>query len=108
MVLDNLSAHKGPAVHWWLLRHPRFQFHFTPTYASWLNLVERFSGLLTAKALKRGSHTRIPQLRRSSPTSRRTTNAASPARPGSGLNDNLALCPALPCLALDAESNPLE
>jgi transposase len=63
VVLDNLSAHKAPAVHRWLLRHPRFQFHFTPTYASWLNLVERFFGLLTAKALKRGSHTSIPQLR---------------------------------------------
>lgn len=63
VVLDNLSAHKTPAVHRWLLRHPRFTFHFTPTYASWLNLVERFFGLLTEKALKRGSHTSIPQLR---------------------------------------------
>lgn len=63
VVLDNLSAHKAPAVHRWLLRHPRVHFHFTPTYASWLNLVERFFGLLTAKALKRGSHTSIPQLR---------------------------------------------
>ena len=63
VVLDNLSAHKAPAVHRWLLRHPRVQFHFTPTYASWLNLVERFFGLLTAKALKRESHSSIPQLR---------------------------------------------
>lgn len=63
IVLDNLSAHKAPAVHRWLLRHPRFHFHFTPTYSSWLNLVERFFGLLTEKALKRGSHTSIPQLR---------------------------------------------
>ena len=63
VVLDNLSAHKTPAVHRWLLRHPRFTFHFTPTYASWLNLVERFFGLLTEKALKRGSHTSLPQLR---------------------------------------------
>jgi transposase/transposase-like protein len=50
-------------VHRWLLRHPRVHFHFTPTYASWLNLVERFFGLLTEKALKRGSHTSIAQLR---------------------------------------------
>src|ERR671915_2512807 len=50
----------GPA---WLLRHARVQFHFTPTYASWLNLVERFLGLLTEKALRRGSHTSIAQLR---------------------------------------------
>ncbi len=63
VVLDNLSAHKAPAVQRWLLRHPRVHFHFTPTYASWLNLVERFFGLLTEKALKRGSHTSIPQLR---------------------------------------------
>jgi transposase len=63
VVLDNLSAHKAPAVHRWLLRHPRFHFHFTPTYASWLNLVERFFGLLTEKALKRGSHTSVTQLR---------------------------------------------
>jgi hypothetical protein len=46
-----------------VLRHPRVHFHFTPTYASWLNLVERFFGLLTEKALKRGSHTSIAQLR---------------------------------------------
>ena len=63
VVLDNLSAHKAPAVQRWLLRHPRVHFHFTPTYASWLNQVERFFGLLTAKALKRGSHTSLPQLR---------------------------------------------
>lgn len=63
VVLDNLSAHKAPAVHRWLLRHPRVHFHFTPTYGSWLNMVERFFGLLTEKALRRGSHTSIPQLR---------------------------------------------
>jgi transposase len=63
VVLDNLSAHRAPPVQRWLLRHPRVHFHFTPTYASWLNLVERFFGLLTEKALKRGSHTSIAQLR---------------------------------------------
>ena len=63
VVLDNLATHKAPVVHRWLLRHPRVHLHFTPTYASWLNLVERFFGLLTAKALKRGSHTSLPQLR---------------------------------------------
>ena len=61
VILDNLSAHKAPAVKRWLARHPRF--HFTPTYSSWLNLVERFFGLLTEHALKRGSHTSIPMLR---------------------------------------------
>lgn len=63
VILDNLSAHKAPAVKRWLARHPRFHLHFTPTYASWLNLVERFFALLTEDALKRGSHTSIPQLR---------------------------------------------
>lgn len=63
VVLDNLSAHKAPPVHRWLLLHPRFVLHFTPTYASWLNLVERFFGLLTGHALQRGSHTSVPQLR---------------------------------------------
>ena len=63
VILDNLSAHKAPEVKRWLLRNPRFQFHFTPTYSSWLNLVERFFGLLTEHALKRGSHTSVPVLR---------------------------------------------
>lgn len=63
VILDNLSAHKGPDVQRWLVRHPRFLLHFTPTYSSWLNLVERFFALLTEEALSRGSHTSIPQLR---------------------------------------------
>lgn len=63
VVLDNLTTHKAPAVHRWLIRHTRFHLHFTPTYASWLNLVERFFGLLTEHALRRGSHTSTAQLR---------------------------------------------
>jgi transposase len=64
VILDNLSAHKAPVVQRWLARHPRFHFHYTPTYSSWLNLVERFFGLLTEEALKRGSHTGILELRK--------------------------------------------
>jgi transposase len=56
VVLDNLSTHKTPEIKRWLTRHPRFHLHFTPTHASWLNLVERFFGLLTEHALRRGSH----------------------------------------------------
>jgi len=56
VVLDNLSTHKTPAVHRWFLRHPRFHVHFTPTYSSWLNQVERWFALLEQKALKRGVH----------------------------------------------------
>ncbi len=45
------------------MRHPRFHLHFTPTYGSWLNLVERLFGLLTEHALRRGSHNSVKQLR---------------------------------------------
>ena len=63
VILDNLSAHKATEVQRWLARHPRFHMHFTPTYSAWLNLVERFFGLLTEHALKRGSHASVPILR---------------------------------------------
>jgi transposase len=63
MSCSTISPRTKPAVQRWLVRHPHVPFHFTPTYASRLNLVERFFGLLTEKAIKRGSHTRIPQLR---------------------------------------------
>lgn len=63
VVLDNLSTHKTPAVMRWLVRHPRFHLHFTPTHASWLNMVERFFGLLTQRALQRGSHNNVLELR---------------------------------------------
>jgi transposase len=65
VVLDNLSTHKTPAVMRWLVRHPRFHLHFTPTHASWVNMVERFFGLLTEQALRRGSHTSVPHLKSS-------------------------------------------
>ena len=42
VIVDNSSTHKTPEIHRWLLRHPRFTLHFTPTYSSWLNLVERW------------------------------------------------------------------
>jgi transposase len=63
VVLDNLSTHKTPEVKRWLTLHPRFHLHFTPTHASWLNQVERFFGLLTEHALRRGSHTSTRELR---------------------------------------------
>lgn len=56
VVLDNYSTHKTPAVKRWLLKRPRFHFHFTPTKGSWLNMVERGFGLLTQRKIKRGSH----------------------------------------------------
>lgn len=56
LILDNVSTHKTPAIRRWLVRHPRFQFHFTPTYSSWMNLVERWFGELTTKWLTRSTH----------------------------------------------------
>jgi transposase len=62
LVLDNASTHKTPAVKQWLLGHPRFVLHFTPTSSSWLNLVERWFAELTTKKLRRGTHTSVRQL----------------------------------------------
>jgi transposase len=62
VVLDNASTHKTPAVKRWLLAHPRFVLHFTPTSSSWLNLVERWFGELTTKKLRRGTHRSVRAL----------------------------------------------
>jgi transposase len=56
VIVDNSSTHKTPAIQRWLVRHPRFTLHFTPTYSSWLNLVERWFAELTTKWIKRGTH----------------------------------------------------
>jgi transposase len=56
LILDNYGTHKTPLIHRWLLRHPRFHLHFTPTYASWINQVERWFAALTDKQIRRGSH----------------------------------------------------
>ncbi len=56
MVLDNYGTHKTPLIHRWLLRHPRFHLHFTPTYSSWINQVERWFAMLTDKQIRRGTH----------------------------------------------------
>jgi transposase len=62
VILDNLSTHKTPTVHRWLLRHRRFHFHFTPTYGSWMNLVERWFSALTTKKLQRSAHRSVNEL----------------------------------------------
>ena len=62
VVLDNSSTHKTPSIQRWLLRHPRFHVHFTPTYSSWLNLVERWFSELTTKWIKRGTHRSVRDL----------------------------------------------
>ena len=62
VVLDNSSTHKTPQIQRWLVRHPRFTLHFTPTYSSWLNLVERWFAELTTKWIKRNAHRSVRDL----------------------------------------------
>jgi transposase len=56
LICDNYTTHKHPSIQRWLAAHPRFHMHFTPTYSSWLNQVERWFGLLTDQRLRRGVH----------------------------------------------------
>ena len=62
LVMDNYASHKHPKVRTWLAQHPRFHVHFTPTYASWLNQVERWFALITQRAIRRGSFRSTKQL----------------------------------------------
>lgn len=62
LIVDNSSTHNSPLVKAWLKRHPRFHFHFTPTSASWLNMVERFFAEITRKRIRRGTCTSLSQL----------------------------------------------
>ncbi len=62
LILDNYATHKHPKVKSWLAKHPRFHLHFTPTSASWLNMVERFFRDLTTKRLRRGVFHSVPAL----------------------------------------------
>ena len=62
LILDNYSTHKHENVEKWLAKHPRFHLHFTPTSSSWLNLIERWFGKLTDKAIRRGIFHSVPQL----------------------------------------------
>jgi transposase len=62
VIVDNNATHKTPTIQRWLLRHPRFTLHFTPTYSSWLNLVERWFAELTNRWLRRGTHRSVREL----------------------------------------------
>jgi transposase len=62
LVLDNYATHKTPEVRAWLEKHPRFKLHFTPTSASWLNMVERFFAEITTRRIRRGSYTSVDDL----------------------------------------------
>jgi putative transposase len=62
LILDNYGTHKHRKVKAWLARHPRVHLHFTPTYASWLNQVERWFALITQRAIRRGSFRKVREL----------------------------------------------
>ena len=62
LIADNYATHKHPVVQEWLSKHPRITMHFTPTSASWLNMVERFFRDITTKRLRRGVFTSVPEL----------------------------------------------
>ncbi len=64
LICDNYGTHKHPAVREWISAHPRFHFHFTPTSASWLNMVERWFALITSQAIRRGSFDTVRALER--------------------------------------------
>jgi putative transposase len=55
LIVDNYSTHKHEKIRSWLARHPRFHVHYTPTYSSWLNQVERWFGIITQRAIRRGA-----------------------------------------------------
>ena len=63
LIMDNYGTHKTKLIHNWLARRPRFHVHFTPTSASWLNLVERWFALLTERQLRRGAHRSTKELK---------------------------------------------
>jgi transposase len=62
LICDNYATHKTPAIRNWLIRHPRFHLHFTPTSSSWLNLVERWFAELTNRKLRRSAHRNVREL----------------------------------------------
>lgn len=63
VICDNASTHKAPEIRRWLARHRRFTLHYTPTYSSWMNQVERWFSELTTKKLRRSTHRTVTELR---------------------------------------------
>jgi len=62
LIVDNYATHKHPKVRAWLAARPRYHVHYTPTYASWLNQVERWFGLITSRVIRRGSFKTVREL----------------------------------------------
>ena len=65
LIVDNYVTHKHARVKAWLAKRPRYHVHYTPTYASWINQVERWFGIITEQAIRRGSFRSVPDLVRS-------------------------------------------
>ena len=63
LIVDNYATHKTPAVKRWIRSHPRFHLHFTPTSASWLNMVERFFAEITRNRIRRGAFKSVAELK---------------------------------------------
>jgi transposase len=64
LVMDNSSTHKSPMIRNWFAKRSRYHLHFTPTYGSWMNQVERWFALLTQRQIKRGTHRSVRELER--------------------------------------------
>jgi putative transposase len=62
LIVDNYATHKHPKVRTWLAQRPHFHMHYTPTYSSWLNQVERWFALITQQAIRRGTFTSVRDL----------------------------------------------
>jgi len=62
LILDNYGTHKTASIQRWLLRHPRYHLHFTPTGSSWINLVKCWFATLTERQLHRGAHRSTQEL----------------------------------------------
>ncbi len=91
LVCDNYGTHKAPTVQTWLANHPRFHIHYTPTYSSWINQVERWFAELTRQLIERGDHRSVHALEKTSapgsPTGTRTQNRSyGPKPPSRSLN----------------------
>ena len=78
LIVDNYSSHKHAKVRTWLPAKPRFHLHFMPTYSSWLNQVERWFGLITQQAIRRGSFKSVKKLIAKNSTNSSCTTTANP------------------------------
>ncbi len=81
LVCDNYATHKHAKVNAWLAKHPRFHLHFTPTYSSWLNQVERWFALITERAIRRNSFSSVRELKQQIDMFVKQHNGERPAAP---------------------------